>query len=229
MSTLLLATLSAFILPLLALLAILLRRELVSGKAKVILLGVGIILLGYAVLSDVLHHRNDLGLRELIISLIVGVITFFILASFNKHHKHNKEGGGVKGIVLSEAFHSLIDGAVIGATYLVNPVLGGAATLGIVVHEFPKILGTLALLRGLNLSIKKTIVYGMLAQSGAPVAALFIFILGKEVNPEQFHTLEIASLSSLATIILWILYLEITYHKKHSHGHNEHGHSHNNS
>ncbi|MEN9552139.1 MAG: hypothetical protein RI935_516 [Candidatus Parcubacteria bacterium] len=229
MSTLLLATLSAFILPLLALLAILLRRELVSGKAKVLLLGFGILLLSYAVLSDVLHHRDELGLRELLVSLIVGAITFFILASFNKHHRHNREEGGVKGIVLSEALHSLIDGAVIGATYLVNPVLGGAATLGIVVHEFPKILGTLALLRGLNLSIKKTIFYGMLAQGGAPVSALFIFILGKEIDPEQFHFLEIASLSSLATIIIWILYLEIKYHKKHSHSHSDHNHSHDNS
>jgi zinc and cadmium transporter len=217
MSALILTIISACALPLLAVTAVLLRRELISGKAKFLLLGVGVLLLSYAVISDFMHHRDELGVRELIASIIVGGITLFILASFSRHHRHAPSEGGVKGIVVSEAFHSLIDGALIGATYLVNPVLGGAATIGIVAHEFPKILGTLALFRGLNLSIKKTIFYGMLAQGGAPVAALFIYLLGKEVDPEQFHFLEIASLTSLAVIILWIIYLEIRHHRKHSH------------
>jgi hypothetical protein len=55
----------------------------------------------------------------------------------------------------------------------------------------------------------------MLAQSGAPVAAIFIFLLGKEVDHEQFHLLEIASVISLAIIILWVIFLEIRYHVKH--------------
>lgn len=217
MSTILLTFTSALVLPLLAVTAILLRKELVSGKTKLLMLGVGILLLSYAVISDVIHHSEDLDVRELLTSLIVGGITLFILASFNHYHKHSPTEGGVKGVVVSEAFHSLIDGAVIGATYLVNPVLGGAATLGIIVHEFPKILGTLALFRGLNLSIKKTILCGALAQGGAPIAALFVYLLGKEINPEQFHTLEVASLASLAAIILWIIYLEIQHHLKHPH------------
>jgi zinc and cadmium transporter len=217
MSTMIITFLSALALPLLAVTAILLRKELISGKAKLFMLGVGILLLSYAVITDILHHGDEFGIRELLTSLIVGGITLFILASFSKHHKHSPAEGGVKGIVVSEAFHSLIDGAVIGATYLVNPVLGGAATLGIIVHEFPKILGTLALFRGLNLSIKKTILYGVLAQGGAPIAALFVYLLGREIKPEQFHTLEVASLTSLAAIILWIIYLEIQHHLKHPH------------
>lgn len=228
MSALILTIISASALPLLAITAILLRRELVSGKAKFLLLGIGVLLLSYAVVSDLVSHRDELGLRELVTSIIVGGVTLFILASFNRHHKHSPSEGGIKGIVVSEAFHSLIDGAVIGATYLVNPVLGGAATIGIVTHEFPKMLGTLALFRGLNLSIKKTILYGALAQGGAPVAAIFIYLLGKEVEAEQFHSLEIASLASLAVIILWIIYLEIRYHRKHPvHSHTEDHSSHN--
>lgn len=220
MSPLILAFISAFTLPLLAVTAVLLRKEFVQGKGKILLIIVGLLLLIYAVTDSLMEHRQEFGIRELTVSLIVGGITLFILATFNRHHHHAAKDGGVKGIILSEAFHSLIDGAVIGATYLVNPVLGGAATIGIIVHEFPKIVGTLALLRGLDLSIKKTIFYGMLAQAGAPIAALFIFLLGKEVDHEQFHLLEVASLVSLATIILWIIYLEIRYHSKNK------GHSH---
>lgn len=225
MSALLLTIMSALALPLLAVIAITLRRELVSGKAKFLLLGVGILLLCYAIVSSLMEHGEELGGRELLTSVIVGGITLFILASFNRYHRHEPAEGGIKGVVVSEAFHSLIDGAVIGATYLVNPVLGGAATIGILTHEFPKILGTLALFRGLNLSIKKTVLYGMLAQGGAPVAAAFIYLLGKRVDHEQFQSLEIASLSSLSAIILWIIYLEIRYHE--SHAHDDHtGHKH---
>ncbi|MBP6888535.1 MAG: hypothetical protein KBC21_02410 [Candidatus Pacebacteria bacterium] len=217
MSALILTAISALALPFLVIIAVLLRRELVSGRTKFLLLGVGVLLLSYAVISDFIQHHEELGVRELVTSLIVGGITLFILATFNRYHRHTPSEGGVKGIVVSEAFHSLIDGALIGATYLVNPVLGGAATIGIMTHEFPKILGTLALFRGLNLSIKKTIMYGVLAQGGAPVAALFIYLLGKEVDPERFHFLEVASLTSLAVIILWIIYLEIKHHRKHPH------------
>lgn len=225
MSTLILTALSASLLPLLAVIAIVLRRRLIQGKMRLIVLALGMLLLLYVVIDNMLEHGGEFGLREFIVSGVVGGLTLFILSSFHHHHTHNAKEGGVKGIVISEAFHSLIDGAVIGATYLVNPVLGGAATLGIVTHEFPKVVGTLALFRGLNLSLSKTVMYGALAQGGAPVAALFVFILGKEVDHDGFHLLEIASLISLATIILWILYLEIRYHKNHPHhSHKTHNH-----
>jgi zinc transporter ZupT len=176
----------------------------------------GLILLSYATISSLLEHKEDFGLSELLISMIIGSITILILATFSHKHHHDKDSG-VKGLIISESFHSLIDGAVIGATYLVNPILGSAATLGIIIHEFPKIIGTLALFRSFGLSTRKTILYGALAQGGAPIAAMFIYVLGKQVDHEQFHALEIASISSLAAIIIWIIYLEIKHHLKHPH------------
>lgn len=209
--------LSASALPLLAIFAILLRRNLFQGKTKIVMLLVGLGLLLYTVISTVLEERAELGLGEVFIGAITALITLFILSKFNHGHAHDKEIGGARGIVISEAFHSLIDGAVIGATYLVNPILGGAATVGIVIHELPKILGTLAIFRSLGLSIQKTLLYGAFAQIGSPIAAVFVFMLGKQFDHEQFHALEIASLSSLGAIVLWIVYLEFRYHKTHDH------------
>lgn len=210
---------SASALPLLALLAILLRRNLLQGKLKLAFLVVGLGLLLYAVAATFMESGEDLGPKELFVGAITALITLFILSRFSHGHTHEKEEGGAKGIVISEAFHSLIDGAVIGATYLVNPLLGGAATLGIIIHELPKIIGTLAVFRGLGLSIGKTILYGIFAQIGSPIAAVFVFLLGKQFDHEQFHALEIASISSLGAIVLWIIYLEIRYHKEHAHNH----------
>lgn len=212
--------LSSSALPLLAVCALLLRRNLFKGPWKLVFLTLGLSLLTFAVYNTLLEHNGELGFRDVIVGAVTALITLFILSKFNHNHNHNKEEGGAKGIVVSEAFHSLIDGAVIGATYLISPLLGYAATVGIITHELPKIIGTLTVFRSLGLSIKKTIVYGMAAQIGSPVSAILIYMLGKRIDHDQFQSLEIASVSSLAAIVLWIVYLELSYHKEHtSHDH----------
>lgn len=213
--------LSALALPLLAFLALVLRRNILQGKMKLVLLTLGIGLLLFTVYDTFKEHGEELTSEDILISLGTGALTLFILSRFSHGHKHSVEEGGAKGIVISEAFHSLIDGAVIGATYLINPIIGYAATIGIVTHELPKIIGTLTLFRGIGLSVKKTIMYGIAAQIGSPVAAVLVYTLGKEINQEQFHALEIASVSSLAAIVLWIIYLEIRFHKKHDNHHHK--------
>lgn len=216
-SSLLITFLSASALPLLAMLSILLRRNIFQGRIKISVLVIGFLLLLYTIFTTLTEHGEALNLFDVTIGILTALFTFFILSRFNHGHHHAQEEGGAKGIVISEAFHSLIDGAVIGATFLINPVLGSAATIGIVIHELPKIVGTLAIFRGLGLSIKKTFIYGVMAQIGSPVAAVFVFMIGKQFNTEQFHVLEIASISSLGAIVFWIIYLELKYHREHKH------------
>jgi zinc and cadmium transporter len=215
--------LSASALPLLAFLALLLRRNLFKGKLKIVFLLIGLSLLSFAIFDTFREHGEELGLTDILVALITSSVTLFILSHFNHNHSHAREADGAKGIVISEAFHSLIDGAVIGATYLVSPLLGYAATIGIITHELPKIVGTITILRSFNLSLRKTITYGIFAQIGSPVAAILVYMLGKHIDHEQFHALEIASVSSLAAIVLWIIYLEIRFHTRHD---NHTGHSH---
>lgn len=210
---------SAGALPALAFLALLLRRNLFKGNLKIIFLSLGLFLLGFAVFDAFKEHGDELTLLDSVAGGITAIITLCILSYFNHDHMHDKEKEGAKGIVISEAFHSLFDGMVIGATYLVNPIIGYAATLGIIIHELPKIVGTLTVFRSLGLSIKKTIWYGVLAQIGSPIAAILVYLLGKQFDHKQFHVFEIASISSLAAIVLWIIYLELRFHKKHDSHH----------
>lgn len=211
--------LSAGTLPLLAFLALLLRRNLFKGPWRLFFLSVGMILLVIVIIDTFQEHAETISIADGVLGIIAAIITVFILAKFNHGHHHAQELEVAKGIVISEAFHSLIDGAVIGATYLVNPLLGYAATLGILTHELPKVLGTLTVFRGLGLSVTRTLAYGVCAQIGSPVAALFVYMLGKQFDHTQLHGLEIASVSSLGVIILWIIYLEIQFHRDHDHNH----------
>jgi zinc transporter ZupT len=210
---------SSIALPALSIFALLLRRNLFTGKTKLVLLSLGTFLLLYTVADTFKEHGDDIGTLGVFIGCVTALFTFLILAFFKHKHTHAKEEDGARGIVVSEAFHSLIDGAVIGATYLVSPVLGYTATLGILVHEFPKIVGTLTVFRALGLSVKKTMLYGVLAQIGSPASAMLIYMLGKKVSHEDFHLFEIASISSLATIVVWIIVLEVKHHMSHKHSH----------
>ena len=225
-----LLVLSASALPALAILAILLRKNLFSGKSKYFFLSLGILFLFFSIKESVSEHGGRLGLLDILTAIIFSLITFFILSKYNHTHKHKKETDGAKGIAISEAFHSLTDGAVIGATYVINPIIGYAATIGIIVHELPKVVGTLAIFRSLGLSIKQTIIYGIFAQIGSPLAAIVVYMIGKNVSEESLHPLEIASLASLTTIIVWIIWLEIKFHldndNKHTHNHDNHKHNH---
>jgi zinc transporter ZupT len=221
-----LMALSSSTLPALAVCALFLRRNFFKGPSKIVFLVMGLILLSFAVFDTFKEYNGNIGARDILVGGITACITLFILSRFNHNHTHSGELGGAKGIVISEAFHSLIDGAVIGATYLISPLLGYAATLGIITHELPKIVGTITVFRSLGLSIKKTILYGIAAQIGSPVAAILIFILGKKIDHEQFQALEIASVSSLGAIVLWIVYLEIRYHMQHKNHDHHDGHNH---
>jgi zinc transporter ZupT len=211
---------SASALPLLAFLALMLRVDFFKGKTKIVFLILGVLLLSFTVHETIKEHGGALTWKDALASIIGAVLTLFILSRFSHGHSHDIKEAGAKGIVISEAFHSLLDGAVIGTTYLINPLVGYAATIGIVIHELPKIIGTLTIFRGIGLSMRKTILYGIATQIGSPVAAILIYTLGKQFNEEQFQFLEIASISSLAAIVLWIIYLEVNFHKKHK------GHSH---
>ncbi len=222
-----LVILSASTLPLLAFLALLLRGNLFKGNWKVAFLVLGLGLLGFVIFDTFNEHSEDFGWIDILIAFVTAYITLYILSHFGHAHTHDKKLGGAKGIMISEAFHSLIDGAVIGATYLVSPLLGYAATVGIIIHELPKIVGTLAIFRALGLSVRKTILYGILAQIGSPASAILVYMLGNNFNHEQFHGLEVASVSSLGAIVLWIIYLEIKFHIQHKeHKDTHHGHKH---
>lgn len=207
--------LSASALPLLAVLAVFLRRNFFKGPWKIVFLIFGLLLLTFAIIDAFKEHGEEVGLIDIIVASSTALVTFYILSHFNHGHNHAQETAGAQGIVISESFHSLFDGMVIGMTYLVNPILGYSATLGIIIHESPKMLGTLTIFRSMGLSIKKTILYGMWAQIGSPVAAILVYTLGKKFDHEQFHAFEIASISSLSAIVLWIMYLEIKFHRDH--------------
>lgn len=90
-STFILMILSASALPILAVIALLLRRNLFKGIWKSIFLSIGILLLSFSIYSTFKEHGSELTLIDLFISLCTAGVTFFILSHFSHTHTHNSK------------------------------------------------------------------------------------------------------------------------------------------
>lgn len=78
------------------------------------------------------------------------------------------------------AFHSLMDGIVIGVGFETDFRLGVAATLGVLLHEIPEGITITALLLRSGYSTKATVLMGLLVALATPVGAIgsYVFVKG---------------------------------------------------
>ncbi len=212
---------SSLLLPFLAVLALLLRRSIVLGKMRLVIFVLAILTIAILLYEDFVEHGASFGPAQATIAVITSFLTYLLLSRTSHHHTHESKEKGIKALVLAESFHSLFDGAALGIAFLASPVLGVGALLGIVVHELPKILATLALIRASGLSMKKTLFYGAISQMGVPISASLVYLIGESTLTE-FHFIDLAVISSLATIVLYIFYKEMRHHMKINRGKHEH-------
>ncbi len=113
-----------------------------------------------------------------------GIMFFFILEKLIIwRHCHDAEcavtGEAAAPIILiGDAFHNLVDGIVIAASFLINFTIGIAVSLSVIAHEVPQEVGDFAILIDKNYSKKKAFLYNTLSGSTTiPAAIIGYFIL----------------------------------------------------
>ncbi len=119
-----------------------------------------------ALLGDALIHLFPEALEETGSAAIasfyalLGMLVFFVLEKFLHWHHHTEhvdeellERDGRQKInplgyliLASDSFHNLIDGMIIGASFMVNTELGIATTIAVVLHEIPQEIGDFGVL-----------------------------------------------------------------------------------
>jgi zinc and cadmium transporter len=119
---------------------------------------------------------------------ILGLIIFFILEKFihwrhchvptSKKHPHPFAYMNLVG----DALHNLIDGLVIGGTYLISIPLGVATTIAVLLHEIPQELGDFGVLVSGGFTIKKALFLNFLTALTSIVGVVIALILG-QVSP----------------------------------------------
>ncbi len=103
-------------------------------------------LLGAALLAILPDVLTELEPSIALSVLLAGIITFFVLETLVVwRHCHTHEcavhGVTVSVVLIGDAFHNFVDGAVIGASVMSSMALGISSAIAVAAHEIPQEVG----------------------------------------------------------------------------------------
>lgn len=104
--------------------------------------GVFLSLVLFELIPETLHGNETWGG----IAVAVGFITFYVLSYELHRYFHRREEddkdcaqkGAATLVLIGDAVHNIADGVILGAAFLVDPVLGTAVAVGLALHEIPQ-------------------------------------------------------------------------------------------
>ena len=125
--------------------------------------------------------------------VLSGLLTFFVLEKFLLwRHQHVLESVdhvhplGYMNLA-ADAIHNLIDGMIIGASYLVSPSIGIATTIAIVFHEIPHELGNFFVLLHARFTVRRALLFNFLSAIFAILGSIISLLIGSRI--ENFSAL----------------------------------------
>jgi len=126
--------------------------------------------------------------------ILTGIVIFFMLEKFiiwHHHHSietpedHAKEQHshsrfiGVMNLV-GDGLHNLIDGLIIGTSFLISPEVGIATSIAVILHEIPREIGDFGVLIHSGFSVKKALFFNFLTAIFAILGAVAAIFIGSE-------------------------------------------------
>jgi zinc and cadmium transporter len=156
------------------------------------------VLLGTALLHVLPEaFESDAGAHELFLTLLLGLIFFFLLEKAelyrhghhhegdDPHHHHHhgfdaaQAGSGGWSVLVGDSIHNFCDGVIIAAAFLVEPRLGVVTTLAIVAHEIPQEVGDYIVLLNAGFSRRKALMFNALSGFAAVAGGVLgYFVVG---------------------------------------------------
>jgi zinc and cadmium transporter len=136
------------------------------------LLGVALL----ALLPEALEHIKPV---PAFTTLLGGVLAFFLLEKFvlwrHCHDTHECEvhtSSAASLVIVGDAFHTFVDGAVIAAAVLTSVPLGITTALAVATHEIPQEVGDVAILLRAGFSRWRAFTLNLLAGVGGVLGAI---------------------------------------------------------
>jgi zinc and cadmium transporter len=123
------------------------------------------------------------------LGLVLGLIVFFALEKvLHWHHAHYPHGDVIHPIAMSnlvgDGLHNLLDGSLIGASYLVSPTVGVATTIAVVLHEIPQELGDFGILVHSGVPPRRALRLNLLTGSAAIAGAVIALVSGAALSED---------------------------------------------
>jgi zinc and cadmium transporter len=138
-------------------------------------------LLGVSMLSLLPFSLEQLDASRVFTTLLVGILLFFVLEKlvlWRHCHTHDCEvhDGTVLPVLIGDAFHNFVDGAVIAAAVMTSVPLGISTAVAVAAHEIPQEVGDFAILLHAGYSRTRALMLNVLSASASAAGAAAAFI-----------------------------------------------------
>ena len=140
-------------------------------------------LLGVALLALLPEALEQVKPASALTALLAGVLAFFLLEKFvlwrHCHDTHECEvhtSSAASLVIIGDAFHTFVDGAVIAAAVITSVPLGITTALAVATHEIPQEVGDVAILLRAGFSRGRAFMLNLLAGIGGVLGALAMLL-----------------------------------------------------
>jgi zinc and cadmium transporter len=137
-------------------------------------------LLGASMLAILPQTFDQLPATHVLGTLLAGILLFFVLEKlvlWRHCHTHDCEvhDGSVVPVLVGDAFHNFVDGAVIAAAVMTSIPLGISTAVAVAAHEIPQELGDFAILLHSGYSRSRAMLLNVLSAGASAVGAVAAF------------------------------------------------------
>jgi zinc and cadmium transporter len=147
-------------------------------------------LLGVALLALLPEALAALPPATALGTLLAGVLTFFLLEKLVLwRHCHDSEGhecevhtsSAASLVIIGDAFHTFVDGAIIAAAVVTSIPLGVTTALAVAAHEIPQEVGDVAILLRAGYSRGRALTLNVLSAAGGILGAIAMLLASQSV------------------------------------------------
>lgn len=119
--------------------------------------------------------------------VILGIMLFFILEKFLRwHHCHEVDCHQKNQLawmsLAADSIHNLIDGLIIGGSFMISIPLGISTSMAVLLHEIPQEIGDLAILVHSGYTLKKAALMNLSSAFISLIGVLAVWGLGNKIN-----------------------------------------------
>lgn len=159
-------------------------------------------LLGVALLALLPEALASLPPATVSATLLAGILVFFVLEKLVLlRHCHTDEcevhGATAPLVLIGDAFHNFIDGAIISTAVLSSVPLGVNTAIAVAAHEIPQELGDVAILLASGYSRARALLVNLISGASGLVGALLAFAAIQVVPGVRPYVLAFSSASLL--------------------------------
>jgi zinc and cadmium transporter len=139
-------------------------------------------LLGVALLELLPQALAALDARRVFGTLLVGILAFFILEKLalwrhcHTPHACDVHGSSASLVLIGDAAHNFLDGAVIGAAAITSVPLAISTAVAVLAHEIPHEIGDFAILLHAGYSKSRALIANAMAEAAGVLGALLAFL-----------------------------------------------------